>query len=473
MVNNMFVHYSGTIAAFKAAGNEATYEKSIVFISGDVEGKGAAIYTHNKYFGSIAEALSSLTYFSSISDGTTTATASGPNGTIIFSGDDNSTVKVQAGSTGIKIGISDTVMNAIAAKAEASAVNAIDGRLQTVEGDYLKGSDKEALEGKVSQALIDAKAYTDSEVERIVADSGSGLIGSADDTADDNTIYGAKKYAAEAATAAQNAAATDATSKVDAAKAEIKNTTDALDGRIATIEDDYLKSSDKTDVINAGKVSIAEAAGTGNVLKTYTFTQNGETIGTINLAKDLVVSGGEVIEKEGVKYLSLTIANQESPVEIPVTDLVDVYVGSTYIAISESNEISVKFADLDAALVAETTAVGAAIKAADNKGAKGISDAAAAKSAADAAQITADANAGRLATIEGDYLKKADKDALQGSIDAVSAVANAAAPQATTYTKSEVDGLVNGVDAKFANYYLKSETYTKAEIEAFWAWEEL
>ena len=106
-MNKFFIHYSGTIAAFKAAGHESTYANSLVFISGDESGKGAAIYTHNKYYASIAEALASLTYFSSISDGKTTATATGPNGTIIFSGDDNSTVTVQAGSTGVKVGLSD------------------------------------------------------------------------------------------------------------------------------------------------------------------------------------------------------------------------------------------------------------------------------------------------------------------------------------------------------------------------------
>lgn len=119
----------------------------------------------------------------------------------------------------------------------------------------------------------------------------------------------------------------------------------------------------QNEAIAASAVTIAEAAGTGNILKTYTFSQNGAEIGKINLAKDLVVSGGEIIEKEGVKYLSLTIANQEAPVEIPVADLVDVYTGSTYINITDGNVIEVKFADLDAALVAETAQVGAKMKA--------------------------------------------------------------------------------------------------------------
>lgn len=135
--------------------------------------------------------------------------------------------------------------------------------------------------------------------------------------------------------------------------------------------------------IDASAVTISEAAGSGDILKTYTFTQNGNTIGTINLAKDLVVSGGEIVEKDGEKYLSLTIANQETPVEIPVKDLVDVYTGSTYINITNGNVVELKLSDVDAALLAESAQVGAAIKA-------NAAAAAAAKTAADNAQAAAD-----------------------------------------------------------------------------------
>lgn len=199
---------------------------------------------------------------------------------------------------------------------------------------------------------------------------------------------------------------------VSAAKEELNGTINGIDGRLQTVEGAYETKDNvvaaKNEAIAAGKVTIAESAGTGNVLKTYTFTQNDETIGTINLAKDLVVSGGEIVEKDGVKYLSLSIANQEAPVEIPVADLVDVYTGSTYIAISESNEISVKLADLDAELVKETSTVGAAIKAADAKGAQGISDAAAAKTAADNAQAHSEG-------VRTDLGNKADEASSTGS----------------------------------------------------------
>lgn len=49
--SKMFVHYSGTKAAFIDAGYPAQYTNKIVFISGDAEGNGAAVYTHGKYYG--------------------------------------------------------------------------------------------------------------------------------------------------------------------------------------------------------------------------------------------------------------------------------------------------------------------------------------------------------------------------------------------------------------------------------------
>ncbi|MGN0309180.1 MAG: hypothetical protein ACI4C3_01100 [Bacteroides sp.] len=167
----------------------------------------------------------------------------------------------------------------------------------------------------------------------------------------------------------------------------------------------------KSEAIEAGKLTMEESAGTGNILKVYTFKQNGAVVATINTPKDLVTTGGSIVEVEGVKYLRLTIANQEAPVDIPVTDLVDVYTGSAYIEVSASNEISIKFDDLDAALAGESSQVGAAIKAAKTQADKGVADAAAAKASADAAQATADG-------------AKATADANKTKLDGISDGAN-------------------------------------------------
>lgn len=185
--------------------------------------------------------------------------------------------------------------------------------------------------------------------------------------------------------------------------------------------------------INAGKVTISESAGSGEILKTYTFTQNGTEIGKINLAKDLVVSGGEIVERDGVKYLSLSIANQVSPVEIPVTDLVDVYTGSAYIDITDANVVEVKFADLAADLAKEGNAVGDKLK-------ENADAAAAAKTAADNAQ----AHSNQVRTDLGESTDAAGTGSAFGRIKALEA---------------EVEGLSGGagsianqIDAKIGAY---------------------
>lgn len=95
-------------------------------------------------------------------------------------------------------------------------------------------------------------------------------------------------------------------------------------------------------------VTVTESTPEG-YLKAYTLTQNGSTIGTINIPKDLVVTSGQVVvDPQGQPagtYIELTIANQVNPIYINVADLVDVYTAAqsaaqVQLAISNTNEIS-------------------------------------------------------------------------------------------------------------------------------------
>lgn len=435
----MFVHYSGTKAAFIAAGLPTTYNNSIVFIKGGEDGTGACVYTHGNYYGNVAEMLAALKYFTSISAGGKTAQAAGPNGTINFTADDPASVSIVVDSTGVHFALTDEFK---------SAVNTVlPGRIATIEGDYLKSADKTELQGAISTALAEAKQYTDDEVADIVAGANEALIGTAEDTSDKNTIYGAKKYADEKAAAAQSAAeataAGDATSKVNAAKEEIKGTTDALGGRIKTIEDDYLTSADKTEITEAA------SALEGRV------KANEDAIGVLN------GEGEGSVKKQVADAVAGVVAS--APEDFDTLKEVADWIASDTTGAAKMQ------ADI-AKLQGDDTV--------DGSVAKTVKDAVAAE--AEIARAAEEANADAIATEKGrvdgivaDYLKAADKSELQGNIDAVSEVANAAAPQATTYTKTEVDGLISTSEGKLTDYYKKSETYSKSEVDAMWAWEEL
>lgn len=107
------------------------------------------------------------------------------------------------------------------------------------------------------------------------------------------------------------------------------------------------------DLETGASVEITEAAGSGDVLKSYTFTQNGNNIGVINIPKDFLVKSGSVREAGaedtgidvGTKILDFVVnsvdgTGNESHILIPVSDLVDTYTGGNGIAVSSANVIS-------------------------------------------------------------------------------------------------------------------------------------
>lgn len=117
----------------------------------------------------------------------------------------------------------------------------------------------------------------------------------------------------------------------------------------AALDTLYTRSGD------GSKVVIDSGTTTEGYSKTYTFTQGGIEIGKIDIPKDLVVKSGSVVKgnwNDGVftenvsgsgTALKLVIANkEETPIYINTLDLVKDHTGGNGIAISDTNEISVK-----------------------------------------------------------------------------------------------------------------------------------
>ena len=105
ITQKMFVHYSGSVADFKAASLDVTYNKSIVFI-----GNGEAIYTHGHYYSDVKDALATLQndvkamkYFSGIKVGEVEAWSAGKDGVITFTSGKNSVITLDVDAKGINI----------------------------------------------------------------------------------------------------------------------------------------------------------------------------------------------------------------------------------------------------------------------------------------------------------------------------------------------------------------------------------
>ena len=481
----MFVHYKGTVAEFKAANLESKYTNHIVFIKGgEASGSGEAVYTHGQYYANVKDALAALQtkvegmkYFSKISDGSTTASVASADGTITIKGEDPAIVTV-VDKEGVKIGLSDafktqvntTLPNAIDAVEESlgskedaadvngsafarianlteivsdltggsaesvgsqitNAINALD--VDAAEGDYVAsisqangkivpvmGTFAFDAEGAAAQALQDAKDYADGKFQVAgnyeAAGAAAQALQDAKDYADGKFQIAGDYEAAGAAAAVQGNLDTEvlrATAAEEANAAAIAAEKARLDAFLAdaTISD---AAVDTLKEIQAYITSDGAAAQ--------------EMLAAIEAAQGAAdAAQGEVDALEGV------VAGVKATADAAATQVA----------------LQAEIDRADAAEKANAAAIKAIsddyLKAADKTALEGQISAEAAT-----ARAAEEANANAIKAISDDYLKSADKTELQGNIDAKVA-------------QSEYDEKIAALEAK------------DAELEGFWAWEEL
>ena len=307
-MSKMFVNYSGSVAAFKAAGLETTYNKSIVFI-----GNGEAVYTHGKYYGDVKEALAAvqkevqdLKYFSAIKAGDVTATAAGKDGIITFNATDPAEVSVTAGTHGVNIGLSSEFTGKVtkvisdlsaeitrATTAETKISQSLGANTDAADADgsayariaQLK-ADINAMtggNGSISEQINTAIGNLDSEKEGVSAHvtvkvteedgkltavsvsesdiASAALLGTAEDAATANTAFG-KAAAAKAAADEAKAAATTAEQNAKSYADGLAVNYDAAGSAAQALEDakDYADSLVYDDSALEGRVKANEDA---------------------------------------------------------------------------------------------------------------------------------------------------------------------------------------------------------------------
>lgn len=126
--------------------------------------------------------------------------------------------------------------------------------------------------------------------------------------------------------------------------------------------------------ISAAVVTVTENSGSGDTLKSYTITQGGSTVGTINIPKDYLVKSAEIKTvatanvpytgaQVGDKYIDFVIntkdtssgSGTEAHIYLPVNDLAHIYTAGNGIDISNADAISVKIDSTNANGLATTS----------------------------------------------------------------------------------------------------------------------
>ena len=239
----------------------------------------------------------------------------------------------------------------------ATAGNVVTAKADgTVEDSGIKAAD---LATKAEVKAVEDKADANKASIDAINNADTGILKTAKDYADSKV-----KDLADGAVATNTAAIATLNGDETTAgsvKKEVKDASDTINAKIG--DTSTLETTAKTDLVSAineinGAIESAQSAGevtidttstTEGYLKSYTIKQGENTVGVIDIPKDLVVTAGEVVvDPEGQTagtYIKLTIANQETPIYINVADLVDAYTAQAsatqvQLAISSTNEIS-------------------------------------------------------------------------------------------------------------------------------------
>ncbi len=336
----LFIRYQGSVADFKAANLEATYNKSIVFI-----GNGEAVYTHGKYYGDVKAALTALQgtvdglkYFSGIKagDGSPVYTAS-KDGVITFTADDPALVSVKADSYGVHIGLAteftDKVNDTASSLAgEVSRATEAENKIKTALGekDAVADNSESAsafgriknLEEVVSELTGGSTSSVGSQInaaiEALDVDAKEGDYVSGISQVDGKIVAEMGTFnfdEAGAASAAQSAAEAYAKSYTDTEIKKVSDAASVLEGRVADNEDALATlngsgdGSVKKQVADAIAGVVASAPDDFDTLKEVADWIASDTSGAAKMQADIAkLNGADTVDGSVAKQVKDAVA---------------------------------------------------------------------------------------------------------------------------------------------------------------------
>lgn len=451
-LTKMFVNYKGTKAEFENV--KANYSNQIVFIN-----NGACIYARGNYYGTVEEALAGLKYFSSIKVGEKVATSAGPNGTLTFAATDPSSVAVDVDAKGITIGLTEAFVNKVNAAAVKSEV---EGELALVNAAI------EALEGVDEGYATRIKAVEDA--------LGLGIEGEGDETVAAQIAALSTRISTEETNRTEADKTLQANIDTKVAKTDYEAMVEALNAAInaKVAQSDY--DAKIAELVKADTDNLKAAKDYADSL-VYDETQlknrvaaNEQAIATLN------GEGDGSVKKAVAEGIASVVASAPEDFDT-LKEVADWIANDTTGAASMQNAIAANAAAIE---VLNGTEEGSVAKAVADAVAVEKGRAELAESGLDTRIVTLeDAKTnldGRVATIEGDYLKLADKTELQGNIDLKVSTATYEAKVAELVkadsdnlqaAKDYADGLAGNYDAKGSAAAAESaaNAYTDGKVD--------
>lgn len=338
-----FKVFKGTKSAFVASGKASANADAIVFITGGSDAKESAIYAQGVYFANFAEFLAAINYVKGVTVGGQSYNASAGGGYVAFEAVTPGVVTLDVNGGKIQVGLTEefitkvnnTATNLGASGDAANASGSAFARIAKLAEDLasLKGNGDGSIEDMINDAIADLRAELSGDWSGIKDEDGQPM-----EPLTNAALYTAMLYLGQSVLEFKDDVAKEV-GDVSSLSTTSKEVVGAINEVLAAVGTGG----------TAAVVAVTPKGATNDYAQVYEVTQGGVSVGTINIPKDMVVTGGEVVTNPSGKpagtYIKLSLQNVAEPLYIDVAKLVDVYTAQAnaaqvQVAISGTNEIS-------------------------------------------------------------------------------------------------------------------------------------